>query len=160
MLIFFSSIVEKHHYSAPKSLLVLECLVAGPWETITWIWKWAHLLCGNFHEIWQSVDLSSNHININELQFLDRYQYTLLKYLQRVFEEDLLLLIRYKLDPVTMRTKSQYLILLLLASYFFDHKPEFCSSGQLMLCSGISLMYFIGNVVSWRTLAIIGKPFI
>ncbi|KAL5566159.1 hypothetical protein UlMin_029323 [Ulmus minor] len=32
----------------------------------------------------------------------------------------------------------------------------FTSAHQFMLCFGISLMYFVGNVVSWRTLALIG----
>ncbi|GMY21374.1 sugar transporter ERD6-like 5 isoform X2 [Fagus crenata] len=32
----------------------------------------------------------------------------------------------------------------------------FTSANQLMLCSGLSLMYFVGNAVTWRTLALIG----
>ncbi|XP_062084658.1 sugar transporter ERD6-like 5 [Humulus lupulus] len=35
-------------------------------------------------------------------------------------------------------------------------RGSLASSNQLMICFGISFMYFIGNVVSWRTLAIIG----
>lgn len=31
---------------------------------------------------------------------------------------------------------------------------------QLMICCGLSLTYFIGNVVTWRTLALIGTLFI
>uniref|UniRef100_A0A2N9HXH7 Major facilitator superfamily (MFS) profile domain-containing protein n=1 Tax=Fagus sylvatica TaxID=28930 RepID=A0A2N9HXH7_FAGSY len=32
----------------------------------------------------------------------------------------------------------------------------FTSANQLMICSGLSLMYFVGNAVTWRTLALIG----
>uniref|UniRef100_A0A2N9GCQ2 Major facilitator superfamily (MFS) profile domain-containing protein n=1 Tax=Fagus sylvatica TaxID=28930 RepID=A0A2N9GCQ2_FAGSY len=32
----------------------------------------------------------------------------------------------------------------------------FTSANQLMICCGVSLMYFIGNVVTWRILALIG----
>ncbi|XP_030503577.2 sugar transporter ERD6-like 5 isoform X1 [Cannabis sativa] len=35
-------------------------------------------------------------------------------------------------------------------------RGRFTSAYQLLLCCGISLMYFIGNTVSWRTLALIG----
>ncbi|EXC31836.1 Sugar transporter ERD6-like 5 [Morus notabilis] len=35
-------------------------------------------------------------------------------------------------------------------------RGRFTSAYQLMICCGISLMYFIGNVVNWRTLAVIG----
>ncbi|GMN25134.1 hypothetical protein TIFTF001_000828 [Ficus carica] len=35
-------------------------------------------------------------------------------------------------------------------------RGRFTSAYQLMTCCGISLMYFVGNVVSWRTLAVIG----
>ncbi|KAE8010138.1 hypothetical protein FH972_006529 [Carpinus fangiana] len=35
-------------------------------------------------------------------------------------------------------------------------RGQFTSAYQLLLCCGISLMYFIGNIVSWRTLALIG----
>ncbi|KAG6646529.1 hypothetical protein I3843_Q031600 [Carya illinoinensis] len=35
-------------------------------------------------------------------------------------------------------------------------RGQFTSAAQLMICCGISLMYFIGNLVSWRTLSLIG----
>ncbi|KAG6646531.1 hypothetical protein CIPAW_07G013700 [Carya illinoinensis] len=37
-----------------------------------------------------------------------------------------------------------------------DIRGQFTSSNQLMICCGLSLMYFIGNAVTWRTLALIG----
>ncbi|XP_041019879.1 sugar transporter ERD6-like 5 isoform X3 [Juglans microcarpa x Juglans regia] len=36
-----------------------------------------------------------------------------------------------------------------------DIRGQFTSSNQLMMCCGLSLMYFTGNVVTWRTLALI-----
>ncbi|KAM3705004.1 hypothetical protein ACB098_03G047200 [Castanea mollissima] len=35
-------------------------------------------------------------------------------------------------------------------------RGQFTSANQLILCSGLSLMYFIGNAVTWRTLALFG----
>ncbi|XP_075656746.1 sugar transporter ERD6-like 5 isoform X2 [Castanea sativa] len=35
-------------------------------------------------------------------------------------------------------------------------RGQFTSAHQLILCSGLSLMYFIGNAVTWRTLALFG----
>ncbi|XP_060668349.1 sugar transporter ERD6-like 5 isoform X7 [Ziziphus jujuba] len=37
-----------------------------------------------------------------------------------------------------------------------DLRGRFTSANQLLTCCGISLMYFIGNVVAWRSLAVIG----
>nr|XP_023872458.1 sugar transporter ERD6-like 5 isoform X1 [Quercus suber] len=35
-------------------------------------------------------------------------------------------------------------------------RGQFTSANQLILCSGLSLIYFIGNAVTWRTLALFG----
>lgn len=35
-------------------------------------------------------------------------------------------------------------------------RGQFTSSHQMLICCGISLMFFIGNIASWRTLALIG----
>ncbi|KAK7831485.1 sugar transporter erd6-like 3 [Quercus suber] len=37
-----------------------------------------------------------------------------------------------------------------------NFRGGFTSANQLMICCGISLMYFIGNVTTWRILALIG----
>ncbi|XP_030960059.1 sugar transporter ERD6-like 5 isoform X2 [Quercus lobata] len=37
-----------------------------------------------------------------------------------------------------------------------NFRGRFTSANQLMICCGISLMYFIGNVTTWRILALIG----
>lgn len=37
------------------------------------------------------------------------------------------------------------------------YMPSLCL--QLMACGGVSLMFFIGNVIEWRSLALIGNCF-
>ncbi|KAM5561359.1 sugar transporter ERD6-like 5 [Rosa sericea] len=37
-----------------------------------------------------------------------------------------------------------------------DLRGRFTSATQLMLCCGVALIYFLGNVITWRTLALVG----
>lgn len=47
-----------------------------------------------------------------------------------------------------------------LKTNFRSHNLEFCCRGQLLICCGISLMFFVGTVVNWRRLALIGKSLV